>query len=74
MTARPAQSGTSMGRVPGHGTGPDAVTADPDLALARWENEGGVPARLPDPGRDTRTAVTERDNRVLGPITTDAAG
>lgn len=67
MTARPARSGTSMGRVPGQGAVLDAVTADPDLALARWENEGGVPARLPDPGRGARaTAVTERGNRFPG--------
>lgn len=47
MTARPAHPGTSTGLVRGHDAPPDAVTADPDLALAlalaRWENEGGVP-------------------------------
>lgn len=45
MTARPARPDTSTNLVADHGAAPDAVTADPDLALARWENEGGVPAR-----------------------------
>lgn len=47
MIARPARSGRSMDLVPGQGAAPDAVTADPDLALARWENEGGVAASCP---------------------------
>lgn len=67
MTARPARPDTSTDLIGDHGAAPDAVTVDPDLALARWENEGGVPARLPRPRRDSRTtAVTGRGNRLPG--------
>jgi uncharacterized protein YeaO (DUF488 family) len=70
MTARTAHPSMSMDRTPGHGTPSDAIAADPDLALARWENEGGVPARLPQPGQDPRSAAgTEPGKPHPGPIT-----
>lgn len=65
MTGQPAQPGTSMDRMPGQGAAPDTVTADPDPALARWENEGGFPQAFP--------AVTERGNHSSS-TADDAAG
>lgn len=67
MRARPAHPSPSTARTPSN-----AVTADPDPALARWENEGGLPARRAHPGSDAR-AMTERGTQISGSITTDAA-
>ncbi len=43
MTTRPHHPGPSTARAQDVDTSPDVVTVDPDLALARWENEGGHP-------------------------------
>lgn len=71
MTARPEHPGISETRVQDAGASPEVVTADPDLALARWENEGGLPAPRSRPERGARpaAAVTERGNRFPGSIT-----
>ncbi|MDN5859197.1 MAG: hypothetical protein L0H84_11300 [Pseudonocardia sp.] len=53
MTPRAASAGTSTGR------GGDA-DAD-DVALARWENEGGVPGSSPHPRQDITPIPTDTE-------------
>jgi hypothetical protein len=74
MRAHPKHSGISMAPVQDGGAPPEADTANPDLALARWENEGGLLESRSHRGRDTRTgtSVTDRANRFPGPITAGA--
>jgi len=67
MSARSVHSSRSMDRTSGPGAPLDAIAADPDLALARWENEGGVSARLPQPRQDMHVAGKEPGRRHPGP-------